>query len=1008
MEKLEFKAEVDVSSFRKSLDNVKLFARDTKKELDKTLYINLSVNVASLQSSLEKAKQELKKAKKVGDESATFNAQLKVNTLTSNLTEAKRKLQNFKNTGDESLSRLQKKFDQVSNSSWFLTWAISKIAPILWTAFAVWNIKEMSDKFIGIENTLRTVVWSGDLDTLRGKIVNLANDTRAPLEWTAKAFSRLDFANKQLGGAQQETIDIVSTLNKGLVISGATAEETASATLQLSQAFASWKLQWDEFRSLSENFPLFMDALAKSMWVPRGELKQLASEGKITSEVIKTALLWMKDDIDEKFWETQITVGQKLTQITNGFLVKFGEMDKKVSFTNWVVAGLEVIRQWFSFTADEVGNNIVPQLTFSVWEMFSSMFSLISDSISGIVSLLWLFSSEEDKFAENTESTYVRFLKWFNAIFLFITNWIKVLGFSIKELWAFFIEWFQFIAQNFSIFWWNMKAMASNIANNIGQWFYDFPAVVGNAMKEWIKPVIDFFNKVISKYNEFVWSIGADSLKINATLKAPTIDYSWIKGKYRSVDEWKREYTSFSSWFLERWWQFANELSDYNVKALANIESIGKERISAEWQLDKRSWSNLWNVKTTDWKWGSWKWSGWKSKAGNTEKEAQKEAEKKLKEIEEQAKKELEAQKKFIEDKAEADIKAVKQSKKTEEEKAKAIIDINTKAKESIDLLNGKYSDIEQKKAEKKLKEIEEQKKDEEKVLKEVLDWMQKIKEEYAKKEEESYKDLWNAQKQNINDVEKLATEYGKLWEEIKTVWEKWVEDIKSISDEIENLQKKLEEIGTKGKTDIATRGIEVQKDIKSLQEKQDKTPEEQQQLLELQKELLLIESNTTPEDRQKALIESQKSKTQLILDEIKASEEKTKLEIADAERRKKETEEKLALDIKSLTDKQTAIKTQLDLELLAIQEQDLAKRKIESEYTAYFGEEMKIRADMLADITARAREASIALQSAGISSQSLQAWTGTISNNTSNISVVNNSQVDAESFLRALNNRLP
>ncbi len=110
--------------------------------------------------------------------------------------------------------------------------------------------------------------------------------------------------------------------------------------LQLSQAFASGKLQGDEFRSLSENMPAIMDILAKSMNVPRGKLKELSSEGKITAEVLKKALIEANEGINEQFSKSQVTISQKLTQIRNDFIVAFGEFDKASGFTDAIVSGL--------------------------------------------------------------------------------------------------------------------------------------------------------------------------------------------------------------------------------------------------------------------------------------------------------------------------------------------------------------------------------------------------------------------------------------------------------------------------------------------------------------------------------------------------------------------------------------------------------------------------------------------------------------------------------------------
>jgi tape measure domain-containing protein len=55
---------------------------------------------------------------------------------------------------------------------------------------------------------------------------------------------------------------------------------------QLSQALGSGTLQGDELRSIMERMPIVGQAVARVMGVTTGEIKQLGSEGKITTEVL--------------------------------------------------------------------------------------------------------------------------------------------------------------------------------------------------------------------------------------------------------------------------------------------------------------------------------------------------------------------------------------------------------------------------------------------------------------------------------------------------------------------------------------------------------------------------------------------------------------------------------------------------------------------------------------------------------------------------------------------------
>ena len=89
----------------------------------------------------------------------------------------------------------------------------------------------------------------------------------------------------------RKAVEFMEGIQKVFAIGGASKEAQKNAMLQLTQGLASGQLQGDEFRSIAENAPMIENIIAKSMGVSRGELKKLASEGKITAEVIKNAIM---------------------------------------------------------------------------------------------------------------------------------------------------------------------------------------------------------------------------------------------------------------------------------------------------------------------------------------------------------------------------------------------------------------------------------------------------------------------------------------------------------------------------------------------------------------------------------------------------------------------------------------------------------------------------------------------------------------------------------------------
>jgi tape measure domain-containing protein len=77
--------------------------------------------------------------------------------------------------------------------------------------------------------------------------------------------------------------------------SGATAQETSNALIQLKQGLASGVLQGEELRAIREQAPLAAQAIAKELGVTIGELKDLAAEGKVTTDVVLRALGKLND-----------------------------------------------------------------------------------------------------------------------------------------------------------------------------------------------------------------------------------------------------------------------------------------------------------------------------------------------------------------------------------------------------------------------------------------------------------------------------------------------------------------------------------------------------------------------------------------------------------------------------------------------------------------------------------------------------------------------------------------
>lgn len=194
-----------------------------------------------------------------------------------------------------------------------------------------------SDNFALMQAKIRLATDGyGSFDKAMSDVVAISNETRTRLTDTATLYGKVAAQAKQMGVSQDKVRAVVTNFNKALKISGATTNEASSAILQFSQALASGKLGGDEFRSLGENAPRFMGLLADALNVPRGALKKLAAEGKITSDKLVTALSDPKfvAKLEKEFGTIPVTFGDMataglnmVTRLTGAFAGGLGVSD---------------------------------------------------------------------------------------------------------------------------------------------------------------------------------------------------------------------------------------------------------------------------------------------------------------------------------------------------------------------------------------------------------------------------------------------------------------------------------------------------------------------------------------------------------------------------------------------------------------------------------------------------------------------------------------------------------
>lgn len=201
--------------------------------------------------------------------------------------------------------------------------SLSRVAASLTAALSVQQVAQYANAWVDVSNKLVNAVRpSEQLADVTQRVFDISQNTRSGIEATAALYGRLERATRSAGTSTEDLAKLTSTINKGLVVSGASTAEASSTMIQLSQALASGVLRGEEFNSISENGSRLAVALADSLGVTQGELRAMAAQGKLTTDVVVKGLLTQGDAIAKEFGNTILTMGQAFTVAENN-ITKF-------------------------------------------------------------------------------------------------------------------------------------------------------------------------------------------------------------------------------------------------------------------------------------------------------------------------------------------------------------------------------------------------------------------------------------------------------------------------------------------------------------------------------------------------------------------------------------------------------------------------------------------------------------------------------------------------------------
>jgi len=273
------------------------------------------------------------------------------------------------------------------------------------------TIKRAVAAYVSIQTVGKALNISDELASTTARL-NLMNDNLQSTEeltnmvYAAAQNSRGSFSDMAANVAKignlagdafsssEQIVVFAEQLNKQMKLSGASTQEASAAMLQLTQSLAKGCLNGDELTSVMENGSMVTQTIADYMGITQGELKDLAAEGQVTSDVIIAAMLGAADQTNAAFETLPMTWADVWQNMQNGALVAFRPVLQKIND----LANSQAVQAFVNGAIEAMATlaNIVLnifELVGTVGGFIADNWSVISPIIYGVIGALAVYAA---------------------------------------------------------------------------------------------------------------------------------------------------------------------------------------------------------------------------------------------------------------------------------------------------------------------------------------------------------------------------------------------------------------------------------------------------------------------------------------------------------------------------------------------------------------------------------------------------------------------------------------
>lgn len=339
-----------------------------------------NAELEQLRSQLNQAVQEqneLNAAMQNMDISATNNAYLRLSQTVANTERY------IRNNVDEQ-GRFNQEIQEGTQQADTLMNTIKRAVAAYVSIQGVNNVLNISDELV--QTTSRLNMMNDGLQTTE-ELVNMvyaaAQDSRGSFSDMASVVAKFGNNAGDAFSSSAEVVAFADLVQKQMTIAGASSTEASNAMLQLSQALGSGVLRGDELNSIFEQAPNLIQSIADYLDVPIGQIREMASEGELTADIVKASIFSASDEINAKFEEMPMTWGQIWQSMQNTALIAFQPVLQRLS----EIANSEAFQKFVNDAIQALAT--LANIALNVFDLLATGASFVSDNWSIIEPIIY-------------------------------------------------------------------------------------------------------------------------------------------------------------------------------------------------------------------------------------------------------------------------------------------------------------------------------------------------------------------------------------------------------------------------------------------------------------------------------------------------------------------------------------------------------------------------------------------------------------------------------------------